>query len=195
MQIKRVLSAAIAATMLGLSVQADAARLKVFPVSIDAETPRATINVVNEGSEPITLEAVGLRVSAQTDIGVFPPSTTIPPGQRQVFRIILPPDVQQTQFWRVRLAEISPREFGRSASGGQVRNELSFEVPVFRNRPGTQADLVWRAEQIRNEGQRQALITRLGDQAVHRYLMPGETLDAKAGERVFALDREIAVRR
>lgn len=189
--IKPIIAAAIAALLSGPT---NAAKLRVFPVTIDAETPRATINIVNDGRAPIMLEASANRISANTDIGVFPPATTIPPGQRQVFRLILPPQVEKTQFWRVRISEVSPREFGQVRGNGQVRNELSFEIPVFRNRPGTQPALVAQSGKIRNQGDRQILITKIGEQAIHRYLLPNETIDARPGARVFSLDREIAVR-
>ena len=177
----------------GLPIHAHAAKVKVFPVVVDTEKPRATINIVNEGSEPISLEAVGLKISADTEIGVFPPVSTLPPGAKQVFRLILPPKVDSTQHWRVRVTEVSPREFDSKSGLGQVRNELAFEVPVFLSPERSAPRLVREGKQIRNAGNRQILITRIGSRQTHTYLLPGQSLEAAPGETLYSLDRALEI--
>lgn len=177
-----------------LAMPAHAAKIRVYPVVIDTEATRATINVVNEGTNPLTLEAQGLKGVADVDIGVFPPVVTLQPGVRQVFRVILPPVSTSTQSWRVRISEVQARAFGGGSSAGQMRNELAFEIPVFLNSRGGKPDLVREGGQVRNAGNRQVLISKIGEHNVHVYLMPGQSMEVEQGDRLFSLEQELAVR-
>ena len=187
---KTLLALALAAT---LPFGAQAAKIKVYPVVVDVDRSRATIHVTNLGSEPLNLEAVGKAVRSDSEVGVFPPIASLPPGQKQVFRLILPTATDSTQHWRVRITEVSPKEFGAAKNGGQVRNELAFEVPVFLSPAGSTPQLVREGGQIRNAGKRQVLITRIGDKKQHLYLLPGDRVEAAPGVAVFSGDRELSV--
>lgn len=172
---------------------AQAASLRVMPERIDTEGERATIQIVNlDPSTPLTLEAYSIPVRADGHLGVYPPSITVPPGETQVFRLNAPKNPGSTQYWRVRISEVQPRNLDEDAQNG-VRNEISFDFPVFQNKRGARPDLVRAEGLLRNVGERQALITKIGSRSTLTYLLPGDAIPVGA-EPIYSGEAELSVR-
>jgi P pilus assembly chaperone PapD len=186
---------ALALSVFAISGLASAASIKVFPVSIDTDNNRSTVHVVNEGNDVLTLESSVYSVaSSGGTASVYPPVARLEPGQKQVFRVILPAMTEEkTQYWRLKIAELAEKEF-EGAVGFGVQNQLVFEVPVFLNSRKSKAELVANGSVIENVGSRQVLITKIGEKQMFKYVMPGDRIDFVKGQRVFSGNDEVVIK-
>lgn len=130
---------------LALPLLARAADISLMPVNVklDRFNDRATVQVINNGAEPVVMQADAIawtRVDGRdvdgptSDIIVNPPIFTIQPGQTQVLRVGLrrAQELQQEASYRMVLREIPmPRLADVGQVAGQVRVLVALRVPVF----------------------------------------------------------------
>ena len=123
-----------------------ASDIGVSPVSVhlDKSNDRATVNVVNNGTEPVVMQAEVIqwrRVAPQqdedgptVDMIVNPAVFTVTPGQTQVVRVGMRKAAQATQegTYRIVLREVpTPPRPGEVRLAGQVRVLMALRVPVY----------------------------------------------------------------
>ena len=137
----------VVAAAAGLAaVPAFASDIGVSPVSVhlDKANDRATLNVINNGTEPVVMQAEMIqwkRVAPQqdedgptTDMIVNPAVFTVAPGQTQVVRVGMRKAAQATQegTYRIVLREVpTPPKEGEARLAGQVRVLMALRVPVY----------------------------------------------------------------
>lgn len=197
MTLKTFALAVGAAVIAAIAAPSQAASLRVYPMVVDSETSRGSINIINEGREPVVLEAYGTPATGTAaQLGVFPPVATIAPGVKQVFRLVMPVVTAggQTQAWRLTVREVGKKDAPGGVIGSAVKQELSFDLPVFANHNGSSADLVREGSSVKNAGKRQALITAIGDQKTLKWLLPGEAITAPVGSTLTSGDAVLTVR-
>lgn len=144
--IKRLFHAVLLALLLPMSLlPARAADISLMPVNVrlDRFNDRATVQVSNNGQEPVVMQADAIawtRVGGQdldgptSDIIVNPPIFTLQPGQTQVLRVGLRrnQELQQEATYRMVLREIPmPRLSDAGQVAGQVRVLVALRVPVY----------------------------------------------------------------
>jgi fimbrial chaperone protein len=131
--------------LLVLPFAATAADVTLMPVSVrlDRANDRATVQVQNNGQEPVLMQAEaiawnrvgGLDVDAPTgDIIVNPPVFTVQPGQTQVLRLGLrrAQELAQEGTYRIVLREVPmPRPSDVLNVAGSVRVLVALRVPVY----------------------------------------------------------------
>lgn len=132
--------------LLGLAAgAAGAADLSLMPVAIhlDRERDRATVHVVNQGSEATTVQADAIawtREGGQDRDGptdaliVNPPVFTVQPGQTQIVRVGLRRGAAASQesTYRMVLRELPPADAAqRPGVAGTVRVLVALRVPVY----------------------------------------------------------------
>ncbi|MCU7373421.1 fimbria/pilus periplasmic chaperone [Paucibacter sp. O1-1] len=136
---------ALLACLLALSGLAHAADISLMPVNVklDRLNDRATVQVQNNGSEAVIMQADAIawtRVQGQdvdgptSDIIVNPPIFTIQPGQTQIVRVGLRrnQELQQEATYRMVLREVpSPRLSDIGNVSGSVRVLVALRVPVY----------------------------------------------------------------
>lgn len=124
---------------------AAAADLTLMPVAIhlDRERDRATVHVVNNGTEAATVQADAIawtREGGQDRDGptdaliVNPPVFTVQPGQTQIVRVGLRRNSATTQeaTYRMVLRELPPPEATlRPGVAGSLRVLVAMRVPVY----------------------------------------------------------------
>lgn len=128
-----------------LPLLAKAADVTLMPVNVrlDRANDRATVQVVNNGQEPVLMQAEaiawnrvgGLDIDAPTtDLIVNPPVFTIQPGQTQVLRLGLRrnQELAQEGTYRIVLKEVPlPRPSDVLNVAGSVRVLVALRVPVY----------------------------------------------------------------
>jgi fimbrial chaperone protein len=144
--IKRLFQALLLLALLPLAlVPARAADIGLMPVNVrlDRLNDRATVQVTNNGAEPVVMQADAIawsRVDGKdidgptSDIIVNPPIFTLQPGQTQVLRVGLRrnQELQQEATYRMVLREIPmPRLSDIGQVAGQVRVLVALRVPVY----------------------------------------------------------------
>lgn len=131
--------------LLFAALNASAADVSIMPVNIrlDRQTDRATVQVQNNGNEPVMMQAEaiawtregGVDVDAATqELIVNPPLFTIQPGQTQILRVGLrrAPDLQQEATYRMVLREVpTSRADDSTRVTGAVRVLVALRVPVY----------------------------------------------------------------
>lgn len=136
---------------LGVSFTSFAASLQVYPVNITfsaGENVKA-VYVKNTGTTPIgaQLRAYQWTQQGQNDVltdthtlVLSPPITSIPPGQQQLIRVILPvpPTQQGEQAYKLVVDELPGSQDDEKRA---VRFLLRYNLPVFVNTPATPVDL------------------------------------------------------
>ncbi|QPF72642.1 molecular chaperone [Roseateles sp. DAIF2] len=124
---------------------AQAADVSLMPVNVrlDRLNDRATVQVTNNGAEPVVMQADAIawtRVEGKdvdgptSDIIVNPPIFTVQPGQTQVLRVGLrrAQELQQEATYRMVLREIPmPRLSDVGQMAGTVRVLVALRVPVY----------------------------------------------------------------
>lgn len=124
---------------------ARAADVTLMPVNVklDRANDRATVQVLNNGQEPVLMQAEaiawnrvgGLDVDAPTsDLIVNPPVFTVQPGQTQVLRLGLRrnQELAQEGTYRIVLREVPmPRPSDAINVSGSVRVLVTMRVPVY----------------------------------------------------------------
>ncbi|MFG6429201.1 molecular chaperone [Roseateles sp. LYH14W] len=128
-----------------LPLLAKAADVTLMPVTVklDRMNDRATVQVVNNGQEPVLMQAEaiawnrvgGLDIDAPTtDLIVNPPVFTVQPGQTQVLRLGLRRSqaLAQEATYRIVLREVPlPRASDALNVAGSVRVLVALRVPVY----------------------------------------------------------------
>ncbi len=124
---------------------AQAADVTLMPVNVrlDRSNDRATVQVMNNGQEPVLMQAEaiawnrvgGLDVDGPTsDLIVNPPVFTVQPGQTQVLRLGLRrnQELAQEGTYRIVLREVPmPRPSDAINVAGSVRVLVTMRVPVY----------------------------------------------------------------
>ncbi len=197
------------AASFGLAPRAQAANIGVSPVvvRIDEANDKATLSVVNSGSDPVVMqvEAVSWRRDASgddqdfstSDLVINPLVFTLQAGQTQVVRVAMrraaaPPS---GTAYRVVMREVpSTVPGGDPLMSGQVRILMAVRVPVYVSpaKVVRQAQLqaVQQADgqvvaRIRNEGNVHMRIGRLDFQSEQGASLPGGQALAGPGAVVF----------
>ena len=146
-RLRRHLVVTAAAMATGLAaLPAAASDIGVSPVAVhlDKTNDRSTVNVVNNGTEPVVMQAEMIqwkRVGPQqdedgptVDMIVNPAVFTVGPGQTQVVRVGMRKAAQPTQegTYRIVLREVpTPPKEGEVRIAGQVRVLMALRVPVY----------------------------------------------------------------
>jgi fimbrial chaperone protein len=139
------LSCLWALALLAVSSLVHGADLSLMPVSVhlDRQRDRATVQVLNNGSAPVTLQADaiawaradGVDSDGPTDaLIVSPPLFTVPPGQTQIVRVGLRRAATSPAegTYRMVLREVPPpRDDADQRVSGQVRVLVALRVPVY----------------------------------------------------------------
>jgi fimbrial chaperone protein len=152
-----------------------AAEIAVTPVAVhlDKSSDRATVSVINSGSEPVIMqvEAVEWKSGAAAELNtptgdmVINPSVfTVAPGQAQLVRVGLRRAAQSESegTYRIVLREVpaAPRP-GELRVSGQVRVLMALRVPIYVAPANVVRESRWHATQahdgsitasLRNEG-------------------------------------------
>lgn len=130
-------------TLLPLAAQAADVTLMPVNVRLDRANDRATVQVMNNGQEPVLMQAEaiawnrvgGLDVDGPTsDLIVNPPVFTVQPGQTQVLRLGLrrSHELAQEGTYRIVLREVPmPRPSDALNVSGSVRVLVTMRVPVY----------------------------------------------------------------
>ena len=135
-----------------------AADLSIMPVSIqlDRERDRTTVQVTNNGSEPVVLqaEAIAWKRDAGVDrdessdaLLVNPGVFTVAPGKTQVLRVGLRRNVATAQeaTYRMVLREVPPPPGDSAMMQGNVRVLVALRVPVYVAPQAVRRDERWTA--------------------------------------------------
>ncbi len=139
------LAPVIAVALLLAAAPTRAADVGIMPVAVhlDKSNDRATVQVVNNGQEPVIMQAEGIawkRVAGvdsdepTTDLIVNPPVFTIQPGQTQIVRLGLRRAAQSNAegTYRMVLREVPPAApIGSGTVSGQVRVLVALRVPIY----------------------------------------------------------------
>ena len=128
---------------LPLAAQASDVTLMPVNVKLDRNNDRATVQVLNNGQEPVLMQAEAIawtRVDGQdhdaptSDLIVNPPVFTVQPGQTQVLRLGLRrnQELAQEGTYRIVLREVPmPRTSDLLQVSGSVRVLVTMRVPVY----------------------------------------------------------------
>lgn len=155
---------------------ARAADVSIMPVNVrlDRANDRATVQVQNNGTEPVTMQAEGIRWTREngqdvdgptTDLLVNPPIFQLQPGQVQVLRVGLrrPPDLQQEATYRMVLREVpTPRTGADAQVTGAVRVLVALRVPVYVAPNQVRRDASWSVQRA-SSGETVATVTNAGN--------------------------------
>jgi fimbrial chaperone protein len=141
----------------GWAVPACAADLALMPVAVllDSQHQRASVQVVNNGNEPVVLQADAIRWTRQAgidvdggteDLIVNPPLFTVAPGQTQVVRVGLRHAAGSASegTYRMVLREV-PTPTTSGLVSGSVRVLVALRVPVYVAPSQTRRDVRWEA--------------------------------------------------
>jgi fimbrial chaperone protein len=156
--------------------EAWAADVSIMPVNVrlDRANDRATVQVQNNGTEPVTMQAEGIRWTREngqdvdgptTDLLVNPPIFTLQAGQIQVLRVGLrrAPDLQQEATYRMVLREIPvARPGGDTQVTGAVRVLVALRVPVYVAPNQVRRDSSWSVQRA-SSGETVATVTNAGN--------------------------------
>jgi len=130
-------------TLWSYSVRAADVTLMPVTVRLDRANDRATVQVMNNGQEPVLMQAEaiawnrvgGIDVDGPTnDLIVNPPVFTVQPGQTQVLRLGLRrnQELAQEGTYRIVLREVPmPRPSDALNVAGSVRVLVALRVPVY----------------------------------------------------------------
>ncbi|MFG6487463.1 molecular chaperone [Roseateles sp. BYS78W] len=130
-------------TLWSYSVRAADVTLMPVTVRLDRANDRATVQVMNNGQEPVLMQAEaiawnrvgGIDVDGPTnDLIVNPPVFTVQPGQTQVLRLGLRrnQELAEEGTYRIVLREVPmPRPSDALNVAGSVRVLVALRVPVY----------------------------------------------------------------
>ena len=156
--------------------QAGAADLTVMPVTLhlDRTHDRTTVQVTNQGREPVLLQAdaiawnrvAGVDSNAPTgDLMVNPPVFTLAPGRTQIVRVGLrrAAEADSEMTYRMVLREVPmPNDAFMPTVQGQVRVLVTLLVPVYVAPNAVRREQHWRAR-LDAEGRLVADVTNTGN--------------------------------
>lgn len=173
----------VAMLSLSIGATAQAASIQVYPTIIDTHETRVAVNVINRDHKPVKLKVFGDGVT------VFPPLSTLQPGEKQAFRVIADEDGKELKSWQPTIKKtISIVE------NLDVQSKLNVEIPYFLNHKEAEAEFILYGDDFVNIGNRQALITRIGDQKTQIWLMPGHVISDVGDKKVYSNDLELVPR-
>ncbi len=164
----------LVAGLLPLTVRAADVTLMPVNVHLDRGNDRATVQVVNNGSEPVIMQAEaiawarvgGVDIDSPTnDIIVNPPVFTVKPGQTQVVRVGLrhSQELQQEGTYRMVLREVPGLRLGDIGSvSGQVQVLVALRVPIYVAPVKVVRDERWQLKQDGN-GDVVAMVSNTGN--------------------------------
>lgn len=186
------LAAALCVGWYALALPAHAASpLMIWPLDpvISGTQRAAALWVENRGSEVLALQARVLQwsqtegedqLSAQKEVVVSPPISQIPPGQKQLIRLLAQPGSASTeeQAYRILLDELPSPPTATSQPQIGVQIQLRYSIPLFVYAPTADAAdtavkaspaLTWTMEQqeerhvlmVRNTGSGFARLTQV----------------------------------
>lgn len=171
---RRLLNATLRLALL-LSLPSVAADLGIMPVAVhlDHQRDRATVQVVNQGAEPVILQAEtiawqrleGVDHDAATgDLIVNPPLFTLQPGQTQIVRLGLrrPIEARHEATYRLVLREVPAPQDSQQGVGGKLRMLVALRVPVYVAPAVVTRDERWQARRD-SEGNLVAQVTNAGN--------------------------------
>ncbi len=138
---------------------AQAADIGIMPVSVqlDRNHDRSTVQVINNGTEAVVLQADAIAWKREggidkdgptSDLLVNPPVFTIQPGQTQIVRVGLrrSANSQQETTYRMVLREVPSVKITDSAGvSGSVRVLVTMRVPVYVAPQTVNRDERWKA--------------------------------------------------
>ena len=137
-----------------------AANVGVTPVAIHmgGEVNRATVSVVNHGTEPVTMQAetiVWTRVNGVDEYGdtshvmVNPAVFTIEPGASQIVRVGLRQRNEQAveATYRLVLREVPVALAGAQSEGSAVRVLVAMRLPIYVAPDQVVQDQQWRVQE------------------------------------------------
>ena len=141
-----------------------AADVTLTPVNVrlDRANDRATVQVYNNGQEPVLMQAEaivwqrvqGLDIDGPTtDLIVNPPVFTVQPGQTQVLRLGLrrSTELAQEATYRIVLREVPlPRPSDALNVAGSVRVLVALRVPVYVQPAQVRRSEQWKVSRAAN---------------------------------------------
>ena len=141
-----------------------AADVTLTPVNVrlDRANDRATVQVYNNGQEPVLMQAEaivwqrvqGLDIDGPTtDLIVNPPVFTVQPGQTQVLRLGLrrSTELAQEATYRIVLREVPlPRPSDALNVAGSVRVLVALRVPVYVQPAKVRRSEQWKVSRAAN---------------------------------------------
>lgn len=185
---------ACAAVLLAVSGLAGASGLQVSPTTVEVSAARGAggLNLVNNSSRTLTAQARVFRwtqadgedvLEPTTDLAISPPMLELPPGGRQLVRVIRlgPPPAEEASY-RVIVDELPLEDQHDGQEGAALRFVLRYSVPVFlapANGQPTAPMLHTRVLGV--EGGRQLEVQNLGN---GRAQVGGLVYVTTAGERI-----------
>lgn len=142
---RRILFALLTAVAACAALPVRAADLSIMPVAVTLgrTNDRATVHLMNNGSEPVTMQAEaiawhrfdGVDADAPTgDLIVNPPVFTVQPGKSQVLRVGLRRSVEADKetTYRMVLREVPSLQWADGLGvSGSVRVLVALRVPVY----------------------------------------------------------------
>lgn len=155
---------------------AGAADLSLMPVAVhlDRANDRTTVQVVNNGTAPVVLQADAIawrrdagidRDEASDDLIVNPSVFTIAPGRTQVLRVGLrrTTAAEHEQTYRMVLREIpQPEAPGTPSVQGNVRVLVTMRVPVYVAPAAVRREERWQSR-YDDQGRLVAHVTNTGN--------------------------------
>ncbi|MBV8379496.1 MAG: molecular chaperone [Paucibacter sp.] len=197
-RIRQTLQTLALALLLPLAAHAAEVTLMPVNVKLDRANDRATVQVMNNGQEPVLMQAEAIawtRENGQdkdgptTDLIVNPPVFTIQPGQTQVLRLGLRRNqaLEQEGTYRVVLREVPmPRAEDLLNVSGSVRVLVTMRVPVYVAPAQVRHNEQWHVERAPN-GDVLAQVTNTGN--VH--IKVGELrLEGASGQQLAAVAQQ-----
>ena len=144
-----------------LPLAGHAADVTLMPVNVqlDQNIDRTTVQVMNNGAEPVVMQAEAIewsRVDGKdidgptSDIIVNPPVFTVKPGQTQVLRVGLrnKRSLQQEATYRMVLREVPGLNLSNIGNvGGSVRVLVALRVPIYVAPAKTERNERWKLSQ------------------------------------------------
>lgn len=195
MTLIRTLAAVAALAM--TSAAAAAPALTVTPTHVElvsaGSKSRASITVVNQGSQPLPIEAVMLRATlddagvpktsqAGDDFLIMPPQALIAPGATQNFRIqwLGDPLIDTSQSFLLYMSQI-PVQLPQTKTAVQVVMSIGVMINVAPPRGLPRLQVVETGATIDGQGKRRPTLTVLNPSKIHA-LLPQATVHLSGGQ-------------
>lgn len=184
-------------TLLLAPVVAHAADVSIMPVNVhlDRQNDRATVQVVNNGTDVVVMQAdaiawtrqAGQDLDAPTqELIVNPPIFTLQPGQTQILRLGLrrTPDLQQEATYRMVLREVPVARASENRVSGQVRVLVALRVPVYVAPNQVRREQTWQVQRTAS-GETVATVANNGN--VHMKVSELRLAGASGDSKVLAV--------
>lgn len=126
-----------------------ASSVLVWPIFqvIEAEQKASALWLENRGSQPVTLQLRTLawqqqgyrdKYADQNEVVASPPFATVPPGQRQLIRLIRtsPPPTQTEKSFRIIIDEVPAAGTTAAKDSAGLKLQMRYVLPLFLNGAG-----------------------------------------------------------